>query len=192
MAGTFTRSNAEQLRGAIGRPPSEGELYIAHFLGPDGAAKLIAAATNRPNASAAEIFPQAAAANPSIFHDASGRPRSVGDVYAKLTGRFETARARSFAPATRTADRSGAPGPSSPDTAGVTQAFAQANDLPPLPDTKPLFQSMFTDRARAAVTRTVSSLWASGKSGAGSNEPRRPLDLFTDSATDTRKLFGNG
>lgn len=192
MAGTFTRSNAEQLRSAIGRQPSEGELYLAHFLGPGGAAKMIGAASVQPRANAADMFPQAAAANPSIFYDASGRPRSVGEVYGKLTGRFETARALSFAPGTRTADRSDAPAPSSPDTAGITQAFAQASDLPPLPDTKPLFQSMFTDRARAAVTRTVSSLWAADKSATSAtatNGPARPLDLFTDSATDTRKLF---
>ncbi|MBI2714729.1 MAG: lytic transglycosylase domain-containing protein [Rhizobiales bacterium] len=204
MAGSFTRSNAEQLRGAIGRQPSEGELYLAHFLGPGGAAKMIGAASVQPRTNAADLFPQAAAANPSIFYDATGRPRGVGDVYGKLTGRFETARALSFAPSTRvadqsvsarlpspgtrTVDRSDASAPPSPDTAGVTQAFAQASDLPPLPDTKPLFQSMFTDRARAAVTRTVSSLWTSDKSAAPS-QPARPLDLFTDSATDTQKLF---
>ena len=204
MAGSFTRSNAEQLRSAIGRQPSEGELYLAHFLGPGGAAKMIGAASVQTRANAADMFPQAAAANPSIFYDVSGRPRSVGDVYGKLTGRFETARALSFAPGTRTADlsvsarpsssgtrpanRSDAPAPSSPDTAGVTQAFAQASDLPPLPDTKPLFQSMFTDRARAAVTRTVSSLWASDKSATPA-QPARAHDLFTDSPTDTRKLF---
>jgi hypothetical protein len=204
MAGSFTRSNAEQLRNAIGRQPSEGELYLAHFLGPGGAAKMIGAASVQPRANAADMFPQAAAANPSIFYDTAGRPRSVRDVYGKLTGRFETARALSFAPATRAADqivsarpsssgarpadRSDAPAPSSPDTAGVTQAFAQASDLPPPPDIKPLFQSMFTDRARAAVTRTVSSLWASDKSATPA-QPARPLDLFTDSPTDTRKLF---
>ncbi|MBI3704479.1 MAG: hypothetical protein HY244_11710 [Rhizobiales bacterium] len=205
MAGTFTRSNAEQLRSAIGREPSEGELYLAHFLGPGGAAKMIGAATSQPRAAAADMFPQAAAANPSIFYDAAARPRSVGDVYGKLTGRFESARALSFASVTRTAnlsissarpsssgtrppERSDAATPQSSDTAGVTQAFAQANVLPPQAATEQLFQSMFTDRAQAAVTRTVSSLWAPNKI-ASAAQPARPLDLFTDSPTDTRKLF---
>jgi len=219
MAGSFTRSNAEQLRSAIGRQPSDGELYLAHFLGPGGAAKMIGAAGMQPRAGAADLFPQAAAANPSIFYDASGRPRSVGEVYGKLTGRFETARARSFAPDLRTtvvpavatvspataianviatvSRATAIVSPTTtiapPDTAGVTRVFADATVAQPSPPkAEPLFQSMFTDPARKAVTRTVSSLWASGKSGAGSNEPRRPLDLFTDSATDTRKLFGNG
>ena len=69
MAGAFARGNAAQLAQSIGRAPTEGELYIAHFLGPDGAAKLIAAASSQPRANAATMFPQAAGANTSIFYD---------------------------------------------------------------------------------------------------------------------------
>ena len=199
MAGSFTRANADQLAGAIGRQPSEGELYIAHFLGPAGAGKLINAATNQPGASAADMFPQAAAANRSIFYDASGRPRAVGDVYGKLTGRFETARATSFTPGSSSATAAVA---TTPDPAGVTQALALAHDsLPPLADTKPLFQAMFTDRARAAVTQTVSSLWAPSNAATPGNAAgtissvppgaAQALDLFTDSQTNVRKLFGS-
>lgn len=186
MAGAFTRANADQLQGALGRPPSEGELYIAHFLGPDGAGRLIGAATTQPNANAAEMFPQAAAANPSIFYDAAGRPRGAGEVYGKLSGRFEFARAMSFAPGQRQAE--------TPETGSVTEAFASAQGyLPPLPDTKPLFQAMFTDRARHAVAQTVSSLWAPAKGETpAAPPPARPLDLFTDGQTNSRKLFGGG
>jgi hypothetical protein len=46
MAGAFTQANAAQLAAGIGRQPSEGELYIAHFLGSDGAAKLINATSS--------------------------------------------------------------------------------------------------------------------------------------------------
>ena len=205
MAGSFTRANADQLAGAIGRQPSEGELYIAHFLGPAGAGKLINAATNQPGASAADMFPQAAAANRSIFYEAAGRPRAASDVYGKLTGRFETARATSFTPGSSTAavaTTSTAAVATTPDPAGVTQALALAHDsLPPLADTKPLFQAMFTDRARAAVTQTVSSLWAPSSAatpgnaaGTISSAPpgaAQALDLFTDSQTNVRKLFGS-
>lgn len=194
MAGAFTRANADHLQGAIGRAPTEGELYIAHFLGSDGASKLIGAAASQPSANAANMFPQAAAANPSIFYDKAGQARSVADVYSKLSGKFEVARAVTFAPSTATA--AAQTQTRVPDTAGVTQAFADANDLPPLPDTKPLFQAMFSDRARA-VTQTVSSLWGADKSG---NKPAtatddktqssaRGHDLFTDSPTDIRGMF---
>ena len=198
MAGAFTRANSDQLQNAIGRKPTEGELYIAHFLGPDGAGKLINAADTQPNANAAKMFPQAAAANQSIFYDKSGQARSAADVYAKLSGKFEVARAMNFAPAAAGSDIAMAQAQSKPqtrvpDTAGVTEAFAAASDLPPLPDTKPLFQAMFTDRARKAVTEKVSSLWTPGTADNNSDQktqgPAQGHDLFTDSPTDIRKMF---
>jgi len=84
MAGALTRLNADRLRGKIGRDPTEGELYIAHFLGAGGAAKLINAAATTPNAKAAQLFPRAAAANRSIFYDQQGGARSVTGVYGLL------------------------------------------------------------------------------------------------------------
>ncbi|HSP49716.1 MAG TPA: hypothetical protein VLN61_05920 [Pseudolabrys sp.] len=80
-AGAFTQTNAAQLDSAIGRQPSEGELYIAHFLGSDWASKLINTTACHPRANAAELFPQAAA-NPSIFQYRSGQPRSVSEAGA--------------------------------------------------------------------------------------------------------------
>ena len=41
MAGAFTKANAGKLAARLGRDPTEGELYIAHFLGPTGASRLI-------------------------------------------------------------------------------------------------------------------------------------------------------
>ncbi|HEY6024710.1 MAG TPA: transglycosylase SLT domain-containing protein [Pseudolabrys sp.] len=97
LAGALTRNNAALVSSNIGRQPTNGELYIAHFLGADGAGKLINAASAKPQASAAAMFPSAAAANRSIFYD-HGRARSVGEVYGKLTRLFDTARAVAFAP----------------------------------------------------------------------------------------------
>jgi hypothetical protein len=184
MAGIFTRSNAAQLNAAIGRAPSEGELYIAHFLGPDGAAKLIAAASSQPNANAAAMFPQAAAANPSIFHDRAGRPAGAAAVYSKLTGRYDVARALAFSPNGRT----GAP----QDTAAVAQAYASARNEPsPVPDNRPLFQAMFTDRPQGGVSQAVNTLWGAGKAEAQTaGEPSKLLDLFRDAAPPLRKSIG--
>src|SRR5579884_4272441 len=92
MAGAFARGNAAQLAQAIGRAPSESELYMAHFLGADGAAKLIGAVSSRPDTNAAALFPGAAAANRSIFYDGV-RPRNVAEVYGRLDARFQAARA---------------------------------------------------------------------------------------------------
>jgi len=84
VAGALTRRNAEYLKSDIGREATSGELYIAHFLGAKGASGLISAAGSEPSSSAADLFPQAARANPSIFYDGS-RERSVSEVYANLT-----------------------------------------------------------------------------------------------------------
>src|SRR6478736_6248752 len=80
LAGALTRNNAALVSANIGRQPTNGELYIAHFLGADGAGKLIKGASAQPQVSAAAMFPNAAAANHSIFYDHSGRARSVGEV----------------------------------------------------------------------------------------------------------------
>jgi len=57
---------------------------------------------------------------PQYFLRRHGRPRTAGEVYGKLTGRFELARASSFAPETRVALNADTRA-LSPDTAGVTQ-----------------------------------------------------------------------
>ena len=100
MAGVLTRSNSFKLTGLIGRRPTDSELYMAHFMGVSGAAKLITSAEDNPQASGARLFPNAAAANHSIFYDKSGHARSVSGVYSELTSRYAGAANSS---ATRTA-----------------------------------------------------------------------------------------
>jgi hypothetical protein len=84
MAGELTSDHAAYLKGRVGRPPTAGELYAAHFLGPHGSARLIEAVQTRPGAPAASLFPEAARANRTIFYR-EGRPASVAEVYANLT-----------------------------------------------------------------------------------------------------------
>ncbi|WP_397403510.1 transglycosylase SLT domain-containing protein [Phenylobacterium sp.] len=84
MAGELTSDHASYLKGRVGRAPSGGELYAAHFLGPQGSARLIEAVQSQPGASAASLFPDAARANRSIFYR-DGRAATVGEVYANLT-----------------------------------------------------------------------------------------------------------
>ncbi len=85
MAGAFTNRNASDLKSSIGRDPTEGELYMAHFLGASGASRLIGLARSAPSVSAAAAFPDAADANKRIFYDKSGQPRSAGEVYQILS-----------------------------------------------------------------------------------------------------------
>jgi hypothetical protein len=84
MAGELASDHAAYLRGRVGRDPTSGELYAAHFLGPQGSARLIEANRTTPGASAASLFPDAASANRSIFYR-DGRPATVSEVYVNLT-----------------------------------------------------------------------------------------------------------
>lgn len=85
MAAALTQRNAGQLAAGIGREPTGGELYIAHFLGAGDGARLIQLAKNNPQADAAAHFPRAAKANPAIFNTPDGAPRTVAQVHAGLT-----------------------------------------------------------------------------------------------------------
>lgn len=214
MAGVLARNNAEQLTATIGRSPTEGELYTAHFLGPDGAGRLINAAAATPDANAASMFPAAASANKPIFYRRDGTPKSVAEVYGRLTGKFDTARVAVMRPpgdipnvtnvTSATLQSLSSP---APDTAGVTQALASADNRPPPNIARPMFQDMFSDPTRGAVARTVASLWTDTSQTAiaahaasvpspapvaangGGNGPLRPLDLFTDGAANVRGMF---
>ncbi len=89
LAGVFTQKNRETLSGALGREPSQGELYMAHFLGAGGAVDLVRMARDQPGTSAISRFPEAAAANRSVFYSRDGKPRSAGDVYDALAAQHQ-------------------------------------------------------------------------------------------------------
>lgn len=93
MAGALTRENGEVLSQRLGRNPTDGELYMAHFLGADGAGRLISLAEERPGISAARAFPDAAQANHSIFYQRDGRARNTADVYHLLNSKHQAAEA---------------------------------------------------------------------------------------------------
>src|SRR3984893_7808518 len=164
MAGVLTQSNSFQLTGQIGRRPTDGELYMAHFMGVGGAAKLINNAEDNPKASAARLFPNAAAANRSIFYDSSGRARSVSEVYSVLTSRYAGA---ANSQATRSAMASvgdvpagatlasAAPATAPIDNAAYLSSFPDVRSATPVtmasaspaantsPSTDPMFRSLF-------------------------------------------------
>jgi len=86
MAAAFTRSNGEYLQQKFGRMPSPGELYIAHFLGPQGAEKMFRAGLDDPDQVASKLFPRQAKANPQIFYD-HGHARTIREVYKALVAK---------------------------------------------------------------------------------------------------------
>lgn len=81
MEGEYANQSKSTLENSLGRGVCNGELYAAHFLGPDAACKLIQMSGSQPSASAAAAFPQAASANKSVFYHADGSAKSVREVY---------------------------------------------------------------------------------------------------------------
>ncbi|MEW6643853.1 MAG: transglycosylase SLT domain-containing protein [Pseudomonadota bacterium] len=207
MAGVLTQSNSFKLTGMIGRRPTDGELYIAHFMGAGGAAKLINAAQETPRADATQMFPNAAAANRPIFYDRSGNARSVSDVYSVLTSRYANAVNAPSTQAALAALGAGAPSgtlaasaAAQADNALFLSGFPQAqqgattvaaattaaspSQEPPMP--QPTFRSLYQGGDRPEpVSAVVQALWGNGAAsaepgqGAGANAPQ-PLDLFSD------------
>lgn len=83
MAGVFARNNADRLASEIGRKPTAGELYLAHFLGVSDAIRLIKLVRSYPNRKAAREFPAAAKANRRIFYKGK-QARTARQVYLNL------------------------------------------------------------------------------------------------------------
>jgi hypothetical protein len=199
MAGVLTQSNSFKLTARIGRRPNDAELYMAHFMGVGGAGKLIRNAEDNPNASAAQMFPHAAAANQSIFYDRSGRGRSVSEVYSVLSTRYAAA---ANSPSTQTAMAaaggdlprritvaSAAPAATSIDNAAYLSTFPDQRAVTPAAATsqaasassEPMFRSLYQAGERTQpISPTVQELW--GKVASATPEVRAPgrLDLFSD------------
>lgn len=135
MAGAFTKANAAVLSQRLGRSPSEGELYIAHFLGVGGAARLITIAANNPHANAADFFPSAAQSNPSIFYDRStGNARTVAQVRNILTARYDVAALTKPGSASQTASNAA---PSTSTAENIPPAPIPVPNLPSVPVAPP-------------------------------------------------------
>jgi muramidase (phage lysozyme) len=81
MEGEYANQCRTTLQSDLGRNVCNGELYAAHFLGTDAAAKLIRMSENQPNANAAAAFPAAADANQNVFYHADGSPKTAKEVY---------------------------------------------------------------------------------------------------------------
>ena len=86
MAGELARENAKILGRKLGRPATSAELYTAHFMGPQDAARLIKAARSNDDGAAAAMFPRAALANHNVFRGVDGDTLTSAQLYRKLTG----------------------------------------------------------------------------------------------------------
>src|SRR5882724_865663 len=153
-----------------------------NFMMASRAAKLISNAEDHPNASGARLFPNAAAANRSIFYERGGQERSVAQVYSVLTQRYASA---ANSPATRSAMASagvtptnasliGAGAGAAPiDNAAYLSSFPNSSRAASQPALKtaslqqsePIFRSLFQAGERSEpVSPAVHEFWGSSSS----------------------------
>ncbi len=93
FAAEYASDNQKYLKRVLGKEKDIGstELYLAHFMGPGGAAGFLKAHDRSPNAAAAYIFPREARANPNIFYEGnSGRARSLEEIYQNFKNKIDT------------------------------------------------------------------------------------------------------
>jgi len=167
MAGALTQKNADQLSQALGRQPQAGELYMAHVLGARGAADLIRTVGADPARAAARDFPEAAAANRSIFYDKAGRARSAQEVYGLLAASHAN---------TQIAASTGAMLAQAKASGGTATATAFAAEPPVVPiaaalapgRAKGLIGLFSTEGPRAPVSKAVANLWTTPRAGGAS------------------------
>lgn len=123
MAAEYAKDNKRFLESHLGRPVSGHDLYLAHFLGPSGAVKILERKEHSPKRSATALLPSAALANPTIFQDPhSHKPRSVAAVYKAVQAHYT----RALDKATRMASRSTGPTGHHPTPAASASAPASA------------------------------------------------------------------
>jgi hypothetical protein len=203
MGGVITQQNAAVLANRIGRKPTEGELYVAHFFGPHAAARVIQVAASEPNTDAVALFPEAARANRSVFYDRQGNARTIAGVRDELVRRYQVAKAQTLpvtaltAVAAQSPPVSAAPARRVADTAGVTRAFAAAQPAAPSapaapteetagPPSRSAFHSLFeTENRRGAISPVVAALWT--PRGSPTGESGSPLDRLYQEPRKTQR-----
>lgn len=89
MAAEYASDNKEYLADRVGGSIGRTELYMAHFLGAGGAAEFLQAKAGNPQAKAASLLPEAAAANRSVFYDVNGKARTVSQIYDRFAAKME-------------------------------------------------------------------------------------------------------
>jgi hypothetical protein len=129
MAASYASDNASSLSQSLGRDVSGTDLYMAHFLGLGGATKFLRAQCTNGQACAANMFPQEARANRSIFYGKDGSARSLDDVYAIMGHKLDNAVDGSNEATIQTASSGLTPGslvpslPGAPDLSQTQLAF---------------------------------------------------------------------
>jgi Transglycosylase SLT domain len=89
IAAEFAKANKDQVEKALGHQASPTDLYLAHFLGAQGATEMVKTVQSASSTKAADLLPQAAAANHSVFYDGNGDAKTVAQIYKSFADKIE-------------------------------------------------------------------------------------------------------
>lgn len=89
LAGDLASQNKQDVERNLGRPASATDLYLAHFLGAQGATDFVKKVEHDGTTKAADLLPQAAAANRSVFYETSGEAKTVSEIYRNFSAKIE-------------------------------------------------------------------------------------------------------
>jgi hypothetical protein len=87
LAAEMLKRDRARIASRIGRDLTDGETYLAHFLGPDDAERFMEKVVGDPQAAASKLLPKPARANKPIFFARAGRKAkslSVAEVHRKF------------------------------------------------------------------------------------------------------------
>lgn len=103
--------NRTFLRNALGREPTDGDIYTANFLGTGGAEQFLSGLAENPgDAAVNHVSPAAARANHSIFYAKDGRARTTQEVYDLMAAKVAPKDGQAI-PRPETPAQPGQPGP---------------------------------------------------------------------------------
>jgi hypothetical protein len=89
MAAAMEKSDRAVIEKVLGRAPTAGERYMAHFFGSAEAARFLSLARQWPDGPAADYFYKAAMANKSLFWTKDGTKKTFSQVAAGFKSWFE-------------------------------------------------------------------------------------------------------
>lgn len=91
LGAEFTKENITGLKSRLKKNITTTDVYMAHFLGLGGskAPGAVDFLNADPNTIGAQVMPAAANANPGVFYDKQGNPRTLGEIYKHFNGYVE-------------------------------------------------------------------------------------------------------
>lgn len=89
MAAELASDNHDTLEANVSKDVTSTDLYLAHFLGAQGASNFLNSMQKNAWAPAASLFPEAARANKAVFYE-NGKPLSLQAVYNKFDAKFDS------------------------------------------------------------------------------------------------------